>query len=93
MKRESEEESEEEEEDSKEEEEDSEDEIDINYGLVYACQGGEIGIARRMLEMNADVNFFNNDEYYADGLHYAAEDGRTDIVKLLIEYNADVNAL
>jgi ankyrin repeat protein len=57
--------------------------------LHFAAAGGHLEIARKLLELNAEVNSRNN--YGSTPLLLASENGHTGVLRLLLDHNADLN--
>ncbi|XP_008803036.2 probable E3 ubiquitin-protein ligase XBOS33 isoform X2 [Phoenix dactylifera] len=60
--------------------------------LATAARDGDLGEARRLLELNPGLAKYSIFGGFNSSLHLAAADGRTEIAKLLLEKGADVNS-
>jgi ankyrin repeat protein len=58
--------------------------------LHYAARRGQLKLARKLLELNAEVNSCNSSKHTP--LFFASQYGHTYVVRLLLDYNADIYA-
>ncbi|XP_034948756.1 serine/threonine-protein phosphatase 6 regulatory ankyrin repeat subunit A-like [Chelonus insularis] len=59
--------------------------------LMYAIKDDRISIVNRLIDLDADLNVYNNDNYNA--LHISVMNSREEIVKILLSNGADAAAL
>ena len=65
------------------------DEYDSSYYLFNACESGNEGAVRFLIEYGADMTV---KDYYGNiSLGKACESGNIDLVKYLIQHGADIN--
>ncbi len=68
---------------------DGRDDLNGSTALMMAANGGNVKVARLLIEKGADVNA--EDESTSTALMMAANNDKTDVARLLIEKGADVN--
>ena len=62
----------------------------IDNAFVYACMGGHIDAAERLLQHGARINAIPPGfDYAGAGLHYAAHEGQRPMVEYLLAHGAD----